>query len=163
THDQGEAMVISDRIAVLNAGRVAQAGSADDLYHRPRTRFVAEFIGRTNVVEGVAASRDTVTRGALRLRVAPGELERGARVVLSIRPHQVKLSTPGDAADATNALRGTVRRTAFLGDTVDYEVAIAGSDLVLRATAAPTPRFEVGAAVGLRIDPGACVPLAEAE
>src|ERR671937_2092865 len=122
THDQGEAMVISDRIAVLKAGRVAQVGTADDLYHRPRTRFVAEFIGRTNVVDGVAASRDTVVHGDVRLRVAPAELEPGARVALSIRPHEVKLGVPGDAADpAANTLRGTVRRTAFLGDAVDYE------------------------------------------
>jgi len=164
THDQAEAMVISDRIAVLQAGRVAQAGTADDLYHRPRTRFVAEFIGRTNVVEGVAASRDTVTRGTVRLRVASGELEPGARVVLSIRPHQLRLGAAGDATDATNALRGTVRRTAFLGDTVDYEIAIAGSDLVLRAAAPPTPpRFEIGAAVGVRIDPAGCVPLADGD
>jgi iron(III) transport system ATP-binding protein len=163
THDQGEAMVISDRIAVLQAGRVAQAGTADDLYHRPRTRFVAEFIGRTNVVEGVAVSRDTMAHGDVRLRVTPGELEPGARVALSIRPHQVRLGAPGAAGEGTNALRGIVRRAAFLGDTIDYEVAIAGSDVLLRAAAAPTPRFEVGAAVGLRIDPGACVPLAEAQ
>src|SRR6059036_3865689 len=70
THDQAEAMVISDRIAVLQAGRVAQAGTADDLYHRPRTRFVAEFIGRTNVLDGVAVARDTVAHGHVRLRVA---------------------------------------------------------------------------------------------
>jgi len=158
THDQGEAMVISDRIAVLKAGRVAQAGTADDLYHRPRTRFVAEFIGRTNVVEGVAESRETLAHGAIRLRVAPAELVPGARVAVSIRPHQVSLDTA--AAGGINALRGTVRRAAFLGDTVDYEIAIAGSDLLLRAAAAPIPRFEVGAAVGVRIDPAACVPLA---
>src|SRR5437870_13432060 len=63
THDQGEAMVISDRIAVLKAGKVAQAGTADDLYHRPRTRFVAEFIGRTNVVDAVAVEPGVVARG----------------------------------------------------------------------------------------------------
>jgi len=163
THDQGEAMVISDRIAVLKAGKVAQAGTADDLYHRPRTRFVAEFIGRTNVLDGVAVTRDTVAHGTVRLRVATADLEPGARVALSIRPHQLRLGEPGDAAAGANALRGTVRRAAFLGDSVDYEIAVADSDLVLRAAAAPTPRLPVGAAVGLRIDPEACVPLAEAE
>jgi len=163
THDQGEAMVISDRIAVLKAGKVAQAGTADDLYHRPRTRFVAEFIGRTNVLDGVAVARDTVAHGQLRLRVATADLEPGARVALSIRPHQLRLGEPGAAAGGANAFRGTVRRAAFLGDSVDYEVAVADSDLVLRAAAAPTPRFEVGAAVGLRIEPEACVPLVEAE
>src|SRR5882724_7364799 len=163
THDQGEAMVISDRIAVLKAGKVAQAGTADDLYHRPRTRFVAEFIGRTNVVDGVAVARDTVAHGNVRLRVATADLEPGARVALSIRPHQLRLGEPGDAADGANAFRGIVRRAAFLGDSVDYEIAIAASDLVLRVAAAPTPRLPVGAAVGLRIDPSACVPLAEGE
>src|SRR6266568_3340470 len=113
THDQGEAMVISDRIAVL------QAGTADDLYHRPRTRFVAEFIGRTNVLDGVAVARDTVAHGHLRLRVATADLEPGARVALSIRPHQLRLGEPGAAADGANAFRGTVRRAAFLGDSVD--------------------------------------------
>ena len=163
THDQGEAMVISDRIAVLKAGKVAQAGTADDLYHRPRTRFVAEFIGRTNVLDGVAVARDTVAHGHLRLRVATADLEPGARVALSIRPHQLRLGEPGAAAGGANAFRGTVRRAAFLGDSVDYEIAVADSDLVLRAAAAPIPRFEVGAAVGLRIEPAACVPLAESD
>ncbi len=136
THDQGEAMVISDRIAVLKAGKVAQA---------------------------VAVARDTVAHGHVRLRVATADLEPGARVALSIRPHQLRLGEPGAAAGGANAFRGTVRRAAFLGDSVDYEIAVADSDLVLRAAAAPTPRFEVGAAVGLRIEPAACVPLAESD
>jgi iron(III) transport system ATP-binding protein len=163
THDQGEAMVISDRIAVLRAGTVTQVGTADDLYHRPRTRFVAEFIGRTNVIDGIATSLDTVAHGALRLHIGPGTLQPGTRVALSIRPHQVQLAAPVESDDGANTFRGTVRRAAFLGDTIDYEVAIAGSDLVVRAAAAPTPRFDVGAGVTLRIAPGACVPLAEAE
>jgi iron(III) transport system ATP-binding protein len=164
THDQGEAMVISDRIAVLQQGRVAQAGTADELYHRPRTRFVAEFIGRTNVVDGLAVARDVVTHGAVRLRVAADAgLEPGTRVALSIRPHQIRLGEPGGAAaDGSNALAGTVKRVAFLGDSVDYEVAVAGSDLILRVAAAPTPRLAPGTAVAIRIDPGDCVPLAEA-
>jgi iron(III) transport system ATP-binding protein len=164
THDQGEAMVISDRIAVLQQGRVAQAGTADELYHRPRTRFVAEFIGRTNVVDGLAVARDVVTHGAVRLRVAADAgLEPGTRVALSIRPHQIRLGEPGGAAaDGSNALAGTVKRVAFLGDSVDYEVAVADSDLILRVAAAPTPRLAPGTAVAIRIDPGDCVPLAEA-
>ncbi|MDP3766862.1 MAG: ABC transporter ATP-binding protein, partial [Dehalococcoidia bacterium] len=70
THDQAEAMVISDRIAVLERGRVVQLGTAEDLFLHPRTRFVAEFIGKTNVIDAVAAGPDVVTRGGLRLRVA---------------------------------------------------------------------------------------------
>src|SRR5437762_635068 len=161
THDQAEAMVISDRIAVLQAGKVAQTGTADDLYHRPRTRFVAEFIGRTNVVDGVAVARDTVAHANVRIRVAIGDLAPGSRVALAILPHQVRLRRPGGPPHGASALSGGVRRVAFLGDSVDYEIALADSDLVLRAAAAPTPRLPVGAAVRLTIEPAACVPPAE--
>ncbi len=162
THDQAEAMVISDRIAVLERGRVVQAGTADELFSRPRTRFVAEFIGRTNVVEGVAVAPDTVARGDVRLRVDAAGLEVGARVAVSIRPHEIALRAPAGAAAAdANVLRGTVRRAAFLGDGVDYEVEVAGADLVLRVAAPASPRLRPGEAVGLGIAPAACVPLAD--
>src|SRR5205814_1908900 len=91
THDQAEAMVISDRIAVLDRGRVAQVGAADELFHQPRTRFVAEFIGKTNVLDGMAVARDRVVHGALTLRIAGGDLTPGAHVALSIRPHQIEI------------------------------------------------------------------------
>src|SRR3989440_11221500 len=94
THDQAVAMVISDRIAVLERGRVVQVGAADEIFLRPRTRFVAEFIGRTNVIEGVAESTDALARGGLRLRVAGG-LSPGAPAVVSIRPHDIALAPAG--------------------------------------------------------------------
>src|SRR5437762_829359 len=94
THDQAEAMVISDRVAVLHRGRVVQVGSAEDLFQRPRTRFVAEFIGKTNLVDVVAAEPGVVTRGVLRLLLAAPRLAPGASVVLSIRPHELGLG-PG--------------------------------------------------------------------
>jgi len=163
THDQAEAMVISDRIAVLERGRVVQAGTADELFSRPRTRFVAEFIGKTNVVEGVVVALDTVGRGDVRLRVGASGLEIGARVAVSIRPHEIALRAPDGVAGGTdtNVLRGTVRRAAFLGDGVDYEVEVAGGDLVLRVAAPASPRLRPGEAVGLAIMRGACVLLAD--
>src|SRR5438477_916974 len=94
THDQAEAMVISDRIAVLDRGRVAQVGTADELFHKPRTRFVAEFIGKTNVVDGTAVGPDRVAHGKLTLRVASAGLSAGAHVALSIRPHQIEVVAP---------------------------------------------------------------------
>src|SRR5574341_1568966 len=94
THDQAEAMVISDRVAVLHGGRVAQLGTAEDLFQRPRTRFVAEFIGKTNLVDGVAAEPGLVTRGPLRLRVAAARLAPRAPAVVSIRPHEIGLLAP---------------------------------------------------------------------
>jgi iron(III) transport system ATP-binding protein len=164
THDQAEAMVISDRIAVLERGRVAQVGTADMLFHAPRTRFVAEFIGKTNVVEGTAVSADTVERGGLRLRVAGAGFASGRRVAVSIRPHLITLQAAATApagAGAGNRAHGLVRRAAFLGDAVEYEVEVHGTDLVLRVAAPVSPRLAAGAAVALGIDPAACVPLAD--
>src|SRR5512145_1716049 len=83
THDQAEAMVISDRVAVLRGGRVVQVGPPVELFERPRTRFVAEFIGKTNLVDAVADGAASVTRGRLRLRVAAGDLTPGATAVVS--------------------------------------------------------------------------------
>jgi iron(III) transport system ATP-binding protein len=164
THDQAEAMVISDRIAVLERGRVVQVGTADEVFLAPRTRFVAEFIGKTNLVEGVAATPDTITVGELRLRVGAGGLKPGARVALSIRPHDITLATPAEAAGpGVNALRGTVQRASFLGDGVDYQVRLANSDVVLRVAAPASQRLRAGDPVDLRIDPAACVALAAEE
>jgi iron(III) transport system ATP-binding protein len=157
THDQAEAMVISDRIAVLQRGRVAQVGTADELFHQPRTRFVAEFIGKTNVVDGVAVAADHVAHGAITLRVADAGLTPGVPVAVSIRPHQIELVAPADAG----SLRGTVQRVSFLGEAVDYQVAVADSDVVVRVTASSLERRRPGDVVGLRIDPTACVVLAD--
>src|SRR5262245_25866698 len=162
THDQAEAMVISDRVAVLQAGRVVQVGTADQLFNRPRTRFVAEFIGRTNLVEGVAVGPDTIACGGLRLRVAGGALPPGARVTVSVRPHQIALVVPPAGGDADgDVLRGTVERASFLGDAVDYQVRVSEGGLLLRVTGPAALRARPGEAVGLRVAPGACVPLVE--
>src|SRR5712692_3759632 len=81
THDQAEAMVISDRAAVIRNGRVVQIGAPQELFERPRTRFVAEFIGKTNLIDAVADGAGSVTRGGLRLRVGATGLTPGAPVV----------------------------------------------------------------------------------
>jgi iron(III) transport system ATP-binding protein len=160
THDQAEAMVISDRIAVLERGRVVQLGTADEVFLAPRTRFVAEFIGRTNLLDGIAMGPDLVAHGRLRLRVGGGTLVPGARVAVSIRPHDIAL---GDAPPGANALRGTVQRASFLGDGVDYQVQVADSDVVLRVAAPVSPRWRAGESVSLSIDPAACIALAASE
>ena len=162
THDQAEAMVISDRVAVLQHGRVVQIGTAQELFDRPRTRFVAEFIGRTNLIDGVAEEKNSVVRGALRLQVVAGELRRGEAVAISIRPHQIELrpaTTSPAGGDGENTLRGTVLRASYLGDGVDYQVQLADGDTILRV-AGPTPlRARPGESVSLRIPAAACIPL----
>jgi iron(III) transport system ATP-binding protein len=166
THDQAEAMVISDRVAVLQDGRVAQIGTAEELFERPRTRFVAEFIGRTNLIDGVADGTGTVARGRLRLRVASTDLTPGAPVAVSIRPHQIELAPralPGaPAAPEANVLAGTVVRASYLGDGVDYQVRIEESDVVLRVAGPAPPRVRLGESVSVSVAPGACVPLPSA-
>jgi len=163
THDQAEAMVISDRVAVLHRGRVVQVGSAEDLFRRPRTRFVAEFIGRTNLVDGQVAEPGVAARGTLRLRLASPGPAPGTPLVVSIRPHEIELVLAGRGAPAgANTLAGAVQRTSYLGDAVDYHVGVNGSDVVLRVTASPPARFAAGDAVTLAIAPEACVPLTDA-
>ena len=162
THDQAEAMVISDRVAVLRDGRVAQIGAPPELFERPRTRFVAEFIGKTNLIDAVADGAHTVTRGGLRLRVAGHGLAPRAPAVVSIRPHRITLGPPpgpGSSGESANVLAGTVVRASYLGDAVDYLVRLEGSDVVLRVTG-PTPaRARPDEAVGVTVPPGACVLL----
>jgi len=164
THDQAEAMVISDRVAVLQSGRVVQIGSAEDLFDHPRTRFVAEFIGKTNLIDGTAEGPSTVARGSLRLQVAAGDLVPGAPVAISIRPHQIEMAPAEPAAPAAlhaNALTGTVRRASYLGDAVDYQVELEESGVILRVAGPTPPRAHVGERVSLRIAAAACVPLAD--
>jgi iron(III) transport system ATP-binding protein len=163
THDQAEAMVISDRVAVLQDGRVVQIGRPQELFDRPRTRFVAEFIGKANVIEGVAESSNVIAHGRLRLHVGSGDLEPGVATVISIRPHRIEL-VPGDPAPLSvpgmNALGGQVLRAIYLGDAVDYQVALDGTDVVLRVTG-PTPaRARSGERVTLHVAAAACVRLA---
>jgi iron(III) transport system ATP-binding protein len=163
THDQAEAMVISDRVAVLQDGRVAQVGTAEELFERPRTRFVAEFIGKTNLIDGRAEGTATVARGDLRLQVASASLTPGAAVAVSIRPHQIELrpraSAGTAAAPGTNVLTGTVLRVSYLGDGVDYQVRINGSDIVLRVAGPAPPRVGLGESVSVSVAVSACVPL----
>ena len=161
THDQAEAMVISDRIAVLDRGRVAQVGTAEDLFERPATRFVAQFIGRTNLVDGIVAEPGVVVREGLRLRVATADAKTGSSVAVSIRPHAITL-TAGEAArgahDDDNVLPGMIKRVAYLGAGVDYEVDVAGG-VTLRVAAPAALRVSPGTEVTLVVPIARCLPL----
>jgi len=162
THDQAEAMVISDRAAVIRNGRVVQIGAPQELFERPRTRFVAEFIGKTNLIDAVADGAGSVARGRLRLRVAADGLTPGTPAVVSIRPHLIALGPRADARPAppgANTLAGTVVRASYLGDTVDYQIGLEESDVVLRV-AGPTPaRARAGDPVTVAVPAEACVLL----
>jgi iron(III) transport system ATP-binding protein len=155
THDQEEAMAVSDRIAVMESGSIVQQGSAEDLYHRPVSAFVARFIGRANLVPGrvVARAGEGGVVEALGRRLAVRELPvgavSGAAVGVLLRPEAVALAR--DAA-AIDDCRATVRARTFLGERVDYLVSCAGETLqVARYNAGTGDWMNEGDVVGLRI------------
>jgi iron(III) transport system ATP-binding protein len=167
THDQGEAMVTSDRIAVLNAGHIEQVGTPAEVYERPATAFVAAFIGRTNLLQGrIGADGRVACESGLTLTTAAGaDHSAGGDVAVSIRPHAITLQPDaaggagGSGADgpAVNLFTGTITRASYFGDAMDYHVAIAGTAAALRVSGPPEPRFEVGHAVVVHIEPRRCI------
>ena len=131
THDQEEALALSDRIAVMNQGKVSQVGPPKALYERPATRFVADFIGINNLVEGTVRSVDGA-QGRLRAETALGELaaihdaplRAGDRCVICIRPENI--APDGAAGGERNRFRGTIGIAAYMGNTLRYDVELGG-------------------------------------
>jgi spermidine/putrescine ABC transporter ATP-binding subunit len=118
THDQEEALAMSDRIAVMNAGRVEQVGTPSEIYDYPRTRFVAEFIGEINLIEGVMRDgRFTLADG----RAVPAPPGAQGAATLALRPERARLVAAGEGA-----LDGAVADASFLGDQVLYTVEAGG-------------------------------------
>ena len=161
THDQSEAMVTSDRIAVMNQGRVEQIGTPEEIYEHPRTQFVASFIGRTNCLTAVVADRRSVRCNGLSLIVAPngGIPGAGLTVALSIRPQDIRLADdggPAPEAGSDNILEGRVLRHAYLGEARDYLVGVAGTDLILRVVTSTAQVFRPDDSVRLTIAVDAC-------
>jgi iron(III) transport system ATP-binding protein len=157
THDQDEALSLSDRIVVMNEGSVLQVGPPEDIYHRPASRFVAEFLGHCNVLAAravTAAAPGTtglvLTENGTPIIVTGDDLTPGARVQLAIRPEAVEISDhPALAGD--NTYPAEVRTVSFLGDHYLYELDAGG--LALTATSV---RAFAGPAVTVRIPPSAC-------
>ena len=154
THDQAEAMVTSDRIAVMNRGRVEQIDAPYALYGRPQTRFVAGFIGRTNFLDGKLEG-DAVRFGGFSvpkaILQATGSLAQD--VLVSLRPQGVRLHKrdPGEVAGSL-CVQGSVQRRAYLGEYWDYHVSLPGAAQPLRVTARAQDVFEVNAPVWVAID-----------
>lgn len=147
THDQGEALMMSDRIAVMHRGRVEQMGSSEEIYSRPRTEFVATFIGDTNLVRGIVrgAGPETAVLDAagisIRVTAASGAGERPASV--SVRFERVQLGE--GAARCDNHFSGRVLETVFLGSHIRYRVRLPGDvDVTAQASNAGAGVFAPG-------------------
>jgi iron(III) transport system ATP-binding protein len=136
THDQIEAMTLSDQIVVMNRGIIEQTGTPEDVYRHPRSKFVANFIGRANFIPAAvkAVSGDTAEIECfgkpLRVKATPG-MRAGAGATLVIRPEMVWIA---GLAAGEGLFRGTVKRSLYLGNAVEYDVEIEGSLITFAET-----------------------------
>ena len=153
THDQDEALAISDRICVMRDGAIEQMGSPNEIYLSPINSFVARFVGSTNEFTGAVA-----VDGALTLDSGAGSLPRnlsgnhfgatGSKVTLLVRPDDVVVCAPGES----NSLRGTVSTVLFGGSTTVVRVELDNKNLVSALVMSRDLKVQTGDAVGLRID-----------
>jgi spermidine/putrescine ABC transporter ATP-binding subunit len=153
THDQAEALALSDRVAIMNRGRLQQLGTPEEIYETPNSRFVAEFIGLSNFLEGaVSAVQGPTMRVAARgLTVetpAPPEAAPGRTALLFIRPNEIEL-LPAVAHDETNVFPARIEKATYLGDTMDYRLTV-GEGVELRVQADARHRYAPGDAIRVR-------------
>jgi iron(III) transport system ATP-binding protein len=163
THDQDEALSMSDRVLVMNSGVVQQIGTPEDVYRRPSNRFVAEFVGQVNLITGTVSGYED--RNAI---VDAGEGARGLRVrveqapqpqsslTVAVRPEALVVEPAGNAThNGSNTLSAQVRSVAFLGDHYQYELDASGLALT-----AQSPHQVGSADVKVHIPPDACAVVA---
>ncbi|GAA1268110.1 ABC transporter ATP-binding protein [Pseudonocardia aurantiaca] len=156
THDQVEALALSSHIAVMRQGKVVQLGKPREIYTNPRSRFVAEFIGTSNFINGRVAGHDgdcvtvDTTEGRLRVRSAVA-LPVGSEAIVSIRPEAVEISLTGSGGTEPNEWTGEVVNRAFLGDSVDHVVKVGKAEVRNRSN--PNVSIEPGTTVYLRMNP----------
>ena len=174
THDQSEALALSHTIAVMHEGRIEQIGSPRDIYERPASPFVADFVGNTNFLDGhvveayvVSGFSRTATPAeaghyvGIRTEIgdvnvhAMQELRTGERVAVSVRPEDVELSETRPAGD--NVWEGRVDQKVFLGEALDFQVKVGTRTLLSRRH--PTLRTKVGEAIFVQLNPEKCVVL----
>ena len=159
THDQAEATALANRITVMNVGTVAQVGTPLDIYNRPASRYVGQFIGNANEIPGTIQKRVgdhycvATTAGPL-VGVSGAEpLQDGSEVVVLLRPEhpRVELTNSSHQTNGVNRLHCTVERSIFMGPYVDYVVKIEATEFVLRSSEVQI--LEPGSTIDLTIDP----------
>jgi iron(III) transport system ATP-binding protein len=154
THDQSEAMTTADLIAVMNAGRIEQLGTPEEIYDRPRSEFVARFIGSSNILRGRNLDGEHVQIAGVPVRCDGARLTQGGETSVSIRQHDIELRT-APAQTAENILPAKVVRQVYLGGTRDYAVEIADGTQ-LRVVTAASQSVAPGTAVWLHLPAQRC-------
>ena len=154
THDQEEALALSDRIGVMNEGRLLQVGTPEEMYDAPVDRFVADFIGRSNFLAGTLESATSVCLvNGSRIRVPevePDIAAPGASIQVSLRPERVMIGDRGEVGEGLASLDGTVSSVTFLGNSIVYHVALDWMTIEVETDHRPDlRRHAVGDAVAL--------------
>ena len=154
THDQEEAVTMSDRIGVMHDGKLLQIDSPEAIYERPTTRFVADFIGQTNFLEAtVAAANEVVLANGDRLRLASDQPV-GTPVAVTVRPERLTVHRRGDGLETRHRLDGRVETVTYLGNAVVYGVGIDWMHLEVRCPATLAgDRRDVGDEVTVSFEP----------
>jgi iron(III) transport system ATP-binding protein len=151
THDQIEAMTMADRIVIMNAGRIEQIGTPEDVYERPNSAFVARFIGGSNVLAVTHVGERRVELGGHLLEIGDGEFAAiGNPMSFCVKTHDIELLAAGTAG---NTVPGVIRSAAYLGGHRDYIVDV-GQEVMVAAPASPA--LPVGARVAVRFKPERC-------
>ncbi len=165
THDQSEALALSDEIAVMNEGRIVQMASPRDIYERPRTKFVADFIGTTNFIDGTVLGREPsdnywnvrTSIGVLKVK-SNHELQENSDISISVRPEDVHLSDIAPESAEQNSVNGIIDQAVFLGEFIDLKVKLGDYEMLARAH--PTLNAPAGGRIHMRLDPEKCVAVA---
>ncbi|HZA53576.1 MAG TPA: ABC transporter ATP-binding protein [Candidatus Udaeobacter sp.] len=164
THDQAEAMATSDRIAVLDRGRMVQVGRPAEIFDHPKTRFVAEFVGKTNIWSGRTGENNKVTVGqGLQIKVAAGpDANSRDETFVCLRPHNIILVPEESKAremerQGYNLFAGAIQRHTYFGDAVDYTLQLPLHALTLRVIAPPSQRYQNGEKIYALAHPDHCV------
>lgn len=161
THDQGEALSLADRLVVMRAGRFEQAGPPGEVYDRPRTRFVADFLGSANVLEGTVDAAGTLRTAEGIELAAPGDGPAAGRVLVSLRPEALDVA-PGTAAGSERGLArvpGIVTRLTAVGPVLECRVDVGGREWVAHLRPQQAGRLAEGARVSVEVPAAAVVVL----
>jgi len=162
THDQSEALALSHSIAVMNEGRIQQIGTAREIYERPNSAFVADFVGNTNFLDGSVLGAEGAD-GHYRVRTEIGDLRvlgteplvAEEKVLISVRPEDVQLAEA--KPDGGNVWQALVDQKVFLGECVDFQVKL--GERMLMSRCHPSLRTPIGHSIYVQLDPDKCVAL----
>jgi len=165
THDQVEALAMSNRVAVMRDGKIEQVGAPREVYERPTSRFVADFIGTSNFIDGSIERRegsDYIVKtpdGPLRVH-ADADFAIGAPVVVAARPEHIEL-TVGENGTAPNHWQGRVEARAFLGEVVDHVVSVGSREIRARCNSKVSIPPETDVAVAFHEEAFSLIPAGE--